>query len=75
MRKRAEKLATMPNCGNIRYYGLHQGQVVHVKCTDYEGLAVITGQPPQGTGIYLRTPQGRQLWLGGEQILEATEPT
>lgn len=76
MRRRAQKFEELPQgCDNIEYYGLHNGQVVTVNHSSYRGAAKVVGTPPQGTGIYLLTPQGQKLWLGGEAIVEATEPT
>ena len=76
MRKRAQTLDSLPHgCDNIEYHGLRRGQIVTVRTKEYNGLAQITGTPPQGPGIYLRTPTGKRLWLIGEDIIEATEPT
>lgn len=78
MRKRLQRFEELPRgCGNIEYYGLRKGQIVHVNATSagYQGVAKIVGTPPQGTGIYLVTPHGEKLWLIGEEIVEATEPS
>jgi hypothetical protein len=75
MLRRSQKFDELTTGDNIEYYGLRQGQVVHVRSETYTGLATITGTPPQGPGIYLVTPQGEKLWLRGEDILEATEPS
>ena len=60
---------------NIEFLGLRLGQTVNVRSKEYTGLAKITGTPPQGTGIYVVGLQGQKLWLSGEDILEATEPS
>jgi len=84
MRKRKQTLAQLDAelrtrgihaANNIEYVGLSLGQVVNVRSKGYTGPAEITGTPPQGTGIYAVTPQGMKLWLDGEEIKEATEPT
>lgn len=77
MKKRAQKLSELfrTHFTNIEYFGLSKGQIVHVKTTDYEGLARIMGDPPQGPGIYVYTTNHRSLLVGGENIAEATEPS
>jgi hypothetical protein len=72
----AELLAIGINCANnIEFYGLKLGQIVHVRSKGYTGPAKLTGTPPQGAGIYAVTPQGNKLWIDGEDISEATEPS
>lgn len=76
MRKRAQKRSELPrSVTNVEYFGLSIGQIVHVKCRDYEGLARIVGEPPQGPGINVYTTDRRRLLVSGEDIQEATEPS
>jgi len=57
---------------NIEFFGLHKGQIVHVDCEKYKGMARVSGSPPQGTGIYVTAPGGKQYWVSGEDIREST---
>lgn len=76
MRKRAQLFSAMPpGADNIEFLGLRRGQIVTVNTREYRGKAKLVGCPPQGTGIYAVTQQGQRLWLTGEEIAEATEPS
>lgn len=75
MKKRKQRLFELPRgSGNTEYYGLCKGQRVMLQGSRYRGSAVVSGEPPQGPGIYVDTKIGKLL-VSGEEIAEATEPS
>jgi hypothetical protein len=72
MRKRRQKFDELPRgCGNIEYLGLRKGQHVTVRGI---GRGIVCGEPPQGPGVTVCFANGEKL-VGGEDIVEATEPS
>lgn len=79
MKRRAERFDPLKMRNNVGYYGLAIDQLVWVESPAYTGPAFVSGEPPQGTGIYVSAPPhegqlGRKPLVSGENIREATEP-